>query len=356
MGPRQCGKTTLAKTFAKDYFDLEQEADQLRLDLEWDRITQSRGLTVLDEAQAMPSVFSRLRGAIDADRNRKGRFLLSGSVSPSLTAKVSQSLAGRIAVVELSPLSIEEIAPKKMDQLWLKGGYPDGGVLGRSTYPDWQINYLALLAQRDLPNWGLAARPVVTQRLMKMLAALQGQIWNASQLARSMGLDAKTIASYTDFLEGAYLIRRLPPFSANIKKRLVKSPKVYWRDSGLLHSLLNVSTRDQLHTQPWVGASWEGFVIEQIAQKLEACGMGHNLYCLRTSDQYEIDLVIDFSGMIWSIEIKLTTNPTPADYQRLRKTSELIGSNRRFLISRIAKPSLSKDGGVCSLEDFLKEF
>lgn len=355
LGPRQCGKTTLAKTFSNDYFDLEQQADRLRLDITWESVTQKRSLSILDEAQEMPSIFARLRGAIDADRKRNGRFLLSGSVSPSLTTQVSESLAGRIALIELSPLSISEVGHKKLDQLWLTGGYPDGGINKGSSFPNWQHNYLNLLAQRDLPNWGLPARPSVTQRLMKMLAASHGQFWNASQLGKSMGLSAKTISSYAEFLEGAFLIRRLPPYSANIKKRLVKSPKVYWRDTGLLHSLLNISSSTTLHNQPWVGHSWEGFVIEQIARELTAKGISHDLYCFRTSDQYEIDLVIQFGSELWGIEIKLTSDPSQRDFQRLCRASSFIGATKNYLISKATKSFISKQGGLCSLEDFLKE-
>lgn len=353
LGPRQCGKTTLANTFASRYFDLEQEPDQLRLDIEWESIAQGSELTILDEAQEAPDVFARMRGAIDKDRKRNGRFLLSGSVSPSLSKHVSESLAGRIALVELSPLGLMEIDSKNEDRLWLAGGYPDGGIIKPSAFGSWQRNYLELLAQRDLPRWGLSARPTVTLKLMKMLAALHGNLTNTAQLASSMGLDAKTINSYLDFLEGAYLIRRLPPYFANIKKRLVKSPKMYWRDSGLLHALLNISTKEQLRNQPWVGASWEGFVIEQIERELNARGIAHDLYHFRTSDQYEIDLVIDFGAEKWSLEIKLTTNPNSSDYKRLCKTSDLIGASKHFLISKASQPSLSRQGGMCSLKDFL---
>ncbi|HET6584780.1 MAG TPA: AAA family ATPase, partial [Nannocystaceae bacterium] len=232
VGPRQCGKTTVAKAFEGSYFDLEQEPERLRLDLEWP--TSSRGpLVILDEAQAAPAVFERLRGTIDEARRRNGRFLLLGSVAPRLMAKVSESLAGRLSVVELSPLLLAELASKAArDRLWLCGGYPDGGVLRAGRFPQWQRDYLALLIARDLPQWGLPARLQITHRLARMLAAVHGQAWNASQLGAALGLSFHTVNSYVDYLEGAFLVRRLLPLHANLGKRLVKSPKVYWRDSG----------------------------------------------------------------------------------------------------------------------------
>jgi predicted AAA+ superfamily ATPase len=227
VGPRQCGKTTLAGGLRGAYFDLEQEPDRLRLDLQWEDLEGGKGLVILDEAQSWPEVFPRLRSAIDRDRGRNGRFLSLGSVSPTIMTRVSGSLAGRLALVELSPFSCTEVSKVPLTRLWTRGGYPDGGVLGGDPYPQWQRDYLALLAQRDLPAWGLPARPQTTLRLLRMLAAVNGQTWNASQLGRSLGLSYHTVNIYIDYLEGAFLIRRLPPYSANVGKRLVKSPKVY---------------------------------------------------------------------------------------------------------------------------------
>src|SRR5580692_4664915 len=228
VGPRQCGKTTLARSLGGQYFDLEQESERLRADLEWDKLVTSSSLVVLDEAQSWPAVFTRLRGAIDADRKRHGRFLLLGSVSPSLMVHVSQSLAGRLSLIELTPLLSTELTTKAShERRWLCGGYPDGGVLDLRRYPRWQLDYLALLSQRDLPNWGLPSKPQMTERLLRMLAALHGQVWNASQVGQSLGLSYQTVNSYLDYLEGAYLIRRLPPYLANVRKRLVKSPRIY---------------------------------------------------------------------------------------------------------------------------------
>jgi predicted AAA+ superfamily ATPase len=350
IGPRQCGKTTLARSFGGTYFDLEQEADRLRLDLEWPRLASGRQLVILDEAQSWPEIFPRLRGTIDADRRRNGRFLLLGSIAPSLMHQVSESLAGRLALVELTPLLLAELATQaSRDRLWLCGGYPDGGVLEARRFPRWQDNYFQLLTQRDLPAWGLAARPQVTQRLSRMLAAVHGQSWNASRIGQSLGLNYQTVNSYVDYLEGAFLVRRLQPYHANLTKRLVKSPKVYWRDSGLLHALLSVGSRETLLVQPWVGASWEGFVIEQILGSLQATGRRAEAFYLRTSDQYEIDLVLSIDGEVWAIEVKLTTNPAADDLRRLDKTADLIGAHRRFLVSQASRVVEGERTVSCSL-------
>jgi len=355
VGPRQSGKTTLARSLSQAYFDLEQEPERLRLDLEWDEVVDREEMIILDEAQAWPEVFPRLRGAIDKDRKRTGRFLLLGSVSPALMTQVSESLAGRLSLVELTPLLFSELrTASSQDRLWLTGGFPDGGVLGLRAFPAWQADYLSLLTQRDLPNWGLPARPQTTSRLLRMLAAVHGQSWNASQLGKSLGLSYHTVNSYVDYLVGAFLIRRLPPFHANIKKRLVKSPKIYWRDSGILHSLLNVTDRRSLLNQPWVGVSWEGFVIEQILGHLLSLGRRHEAYHFRTSDQLEIDLVVETSGELWAIEVKLTASPTQTDMKGLDQLADLIGASRRYLISQTVSPAGDEQRASCNLEWFLE--
>ena len=353
VGPRQCGKTTLAQSIGGEYFDLEQEPERLRLDLQWDSIAVGKRLVILDEAQSWPEVFPRLRGEIDRDRKRKGRFLLLGSVSPSLMVQVSESLAGRLSLVELTPFLLTELKAKTRQQHWLCGGYPDGGVLEKKMYSQWQLDYLALLVQRDLPNWGLPAKPRTTDRLLRMLAALHGQQWNASRVGQSLGLSYKTVNSYLDYLEGAFLIRRLLPFRANIRKRLVKRPKIYWRDSGLLHALMNVSDEKALLVQPWVGASWEGYVIEQILGELSSTGQHVDAYYFRTSDQHELDLVLDFGGERWAVEIKLTTSPTTEAMSRLEKAADMIDASRRVLISQVGQSSGDARRTSCNLPTFL---
>ena len=354
VGPRQSGKTTLARALPGRYFDLEQQADRLALDLQWADLLSGTALIVLDEAQTWPEVFARLRAAIDADRRRNGRFLLLGSVSLAMMVEVSESLAGRLAIIELPPLSFSEIPRVPLRRLWSRGGYPDGGVLGETRYPHWQLDYLRLLAQRDLPAWGLPAKPQVTERLLRMTAAVNGQLWNATQIGQSLGLSYHTVNGYLDFLEGAFLIRRLPPYHGNVGKRLVKSPKIYWRDSGLLHALLGVSSEASLINQPWIGASWEGFVIDQLLTLLAQRDHRAEAFFFRTSDQHEVDLVLDFGGRLWAIEIKLTSSPGPGDMRRLNTAADLIGAEKRILISQTRR-SLANDREVsCSLSWFAR--
>ena len=355
VGPRQSGKTTLAKSLGGIYFDLEQEGDRLRLDIEWESLVSGRSLVILDEAQAWPEVFTRLRGAIDNDLKRNGRFLLLGSVAPSLMVRVSESLAGRLAIVELTPFFFGELPTKAAkSRHWLCGGYPDGGVLKPSMFPRWQADYLSLLMQRDLPAWGLSAKPQVTRRLVNMLAAVHGQAWNASQIGQSLGLSYHTVNDYVNYLEGAFLIRFLPSFQENIRKRLTKSSKFYWRDSGLLHAILKTGDRRSLLSQPWVGASWEGYVIEQIIGALRLHDETFEAYYLRTTDQWEIDLVIERGQHRWAIEIKLTSSPGPSDLVRLNKAADLIDADRRILVSQTQQKAEGEMAISCNLADAIQ--
>ena len=355
VGPRQSGKTTLARQLGKRYYDLEQESDRLRLDVQWDEVVAGRGLLVLDEAQEWPEVFARLRGEIDRDRQRAGRFLLLGSVSPTLMTRVSESLAGRLSVVELAPLTWEELnSNAQRHRHWLMGGFPDGGVLNGRTFPTWQRDYLDLLRQRDLPNWGLAATPQTMLRLMRMLASVHGQEWNATQIGSSLGLSYHTINSYVDYLVSAFLLRRLEAYHANIRKRLVKRPKIYWRDTGLLHSIMNIEDADSLLSQPWVGASWEGYVIQQVISALEIKGAVHNAFYLRTSDQREIDLILELRGERWAIEVKLTSRPSRDDLASLNRNADLIEADKRFLVCRRSDLVQSGSQTVCDLEGMLE--
>jgi predicted AAA+ superfamily ATPase len=353
VGPRQSGKTTLAQQIGGIYLDLEIDASAVRLDAQWDDLVSGGDLLILDEAQNAPELFPRLRAAIDTDRKRNGRFLLLGSVSPALMTAVSESLAGRMAIVRLSPFLLGEVGAERLDDLWLRGGFPDGGILNADMYPSWQESYLDLIAMRDLPSWGMPAKPQQSRRLMAMLAASHGQPFNASQLGSGLGIDYKTVQRYVDFLEGAFLVRSLAPLSGNSRKRLVKTPRVYWRDSGLLHALHRVSSMEHLFGQPWVGASFEGFVIEQTLAMIDATAKRPSPFFFRTSDGYETDLVLDWGDEVWAVEVKLTSNPTRKSLARLAKTAEMIGAARRFLICRIGDPIDGDALVVTNLPDWL---
>jgi hypothetical protein len=249
--------------------------------------------------------------------------------------EVSEFLTGRIAICELNPFSIIEVDVEEDERLWLMGGYPDGGIIQKENFPVWQENYLELLAMRDLPVWGLNARPPMIKRFFRMLAASHGTIWNASQIGKSLGISYHTVNSYLEYLEQAYLVRRVQPYHANIKKRLVKSPKVYWRDTGLLHSLLHVNTVEELLMQPWVGVSWESWIIEQILIFLNLSGFSYEgPYYLRTNDGYEIDLIFSLSGITYAIEIKLSSAPGKGDREQVEKAAGMIGADRKVLISK----------------------
>ena len=355
MGPRQCGKTTLARSLDGDYFDLELEPERLRLDLAWEECILKDRLLILDEAQNWPALFPRLRAAIDARRRQNGRFLLLGSVSPQLMTQVAESLAGRLALLPLSPFLRGEVPEEAQGRHWLCGGFPDGGALDAAAFPGWQNHYLQLLTQRDLPQWGLSARPQQTERLLRMLAAVNGQEWNASRLGQALGLDYHTVNQHVDVLEGAFIIRRLSAWHRNIGKRLVKRPKVYLRDSGLLHALLRAGDERALLEQPGVGASWEGYVIEQVLGALAARGLDCQASYLRTSDQHEIDLVLECGGPPLAMEIKLGTQPDPRDLARLNLAADWIGAGSRVLLSSNRQVTRSGLVLACDLDTLLQE-
>lgn len=352
LGPRQSGKTTLAKEFSAVYFDLEQEKDRLQLDLRWNELIQQDELVILDEAQTWPEIFPRLRGSIDARRQKKGRFLLLGSVSPALMKQAGDSLAGRLALVELPPLSLAELPDEYADKLWKTGGFPDGGVLESSdeAYPVWQQSYLKQLTHQDLPAWGLPSKPQQTEHLLRLLAANHGNQLNASQIGQNLGCSYHTVQNQIEFLEGAFLLRRLRPFFANnFPKRLTKAPKIYWRDSGLLHHLLGLSSAGDLFGQAWVGNSWEGWVIEQILTARQSSGEILEAWYFRTNDGLECDLIIESGGEREVVEIKLASAPSMADFRKLGKIAELVGASRQVLISRVSDADVVDAGNRWSM-------
>ncbi|MEX2596598.1 MAG: ATP-binding protein [Salibacteraceae bacterium] len=361
IGPRQVGKTTLAKTIAKEldkkamYIDLENPADEAQL---FDPVLffqqNEERCVILDEVQRRPDLFPVLRSMID--RNRvPGQFILLGSASPDLIRNSSESLAGRIAYLELSPFNLIETGMdfENQQDLWLKGGFP-GSYLAPSNKLSltWRSNFIRSYVERDLPMLGLNADKSVTLRLWKMLAHSHANVINHSALSRSLGLTSVTLKKYTDFMEGALLLRSLPPYHTNIKKRLVKSPKIYVRDSGILHQLLAIQDLQSLMSHPSLGASWEGFVVDQIISVL---GDEYDYTFYRTHQGSECDLVILKGGKPHlCIEIKYTSAPVPT--RGMLQAFEDLGAKKNYIITPMSESyRITENIEVRSLKGFLDE-
>lgn len=341
VGPRQAGKTTLARALAASrpdsiVLDLERASDRAILsEPELALPAWSDRLVVLDEVQLQPGLFAALRPLIDADR-RPGRFLLLGSATGGLLRQSAESLAGRVDYLELTPLRADEWAdePAALQQLWLRGGFPPSALAPDDAGSfDWRQAFVMTLLQRDLPAAGVRVPAEALRRFWTMLAHLQGQLFNASALAQSLGgVSHGTVFRWLDLLVEAMLVRRLPPYLPNVGKRLVKSPKVYVRDSGLVHALLGLATVHDLRGHPVAGASWEGFVVEQVAAALPA---GASLGFYRTAAGSELDLVATLGARSVGIEIKFSAAPQPA--RGFWHALEDLKPSRAFIAAPVAR-------------------
>ncbi|TCU30717.1 hypothetical protein EV130_101291 [Rhizobium azibense] len=316
LGPRQVGKTTLALEVGEQrpsiYLDLESESDRAKLaEPELYLAEHEDKLVILDEVHRVPELFQNLRGLIDRGRRmglRSGRFLLLGSASMDLLKQSGESLAGRIAYLELAPIDGLEVGAGELNKLWVRGGFPDSLLAANDTVSQrWRIDFIRTYLERDIPLLGPRIPAETLRRFWTMLAHHQSGLLNAADFARAIGVDGKTVASYLDLMVDLLLVRRLEPWHSNAGKRLVKSPRVYVRDSGLLHSLLGLTTLDDVLGHPVAGASWEGFVIETLHAVMPE-GAHANFY--RTSAGAEIDLVVTLPGeRRWAIEIKRSLTP-----------------------------------------------
>lgn len=316
LGPRQVGKTTLALEIAGQrpsvYLDLERDADrQILTEPELYLDEQIGKLVILDEVQQLPGLFRTLRGQIDTRRRagiRTGQFLLLGSASNVLLHQSAESLAGRVRYIEMPPLLIDEVGPGNLNTLWLRGGFPDSfqAESDRASL-EWRDDFLRTYLERDIPALGPRIPAATLRRFWTMLAHAQGGLSNAAALAEGLGVSGQTVGRYLDLLVDLMLVRRLQPWHANVGKRLVKSPKIYVRDSGLVHALLGLGTLESLLGHPVVGGSWEGFCIETL---IAASPAGTEPYFYRTSAGAELDLLLKLpDGTIWALEIKRTTTP-----------------------------------------------
>ena len=313
IGARQVGKTTLAKEIAGRHapahlFDLESSADLARLSDPLLALSHLEGLVVLDEVQRRPDLFPTLRVLADR-RPLPARFLVLGSASPDLLRQSSESLAGRIAYHELPPLSLAETGPARLHDLWLRGGFP-ASFTARSDAASyrWRRDFVQTFLERDLAQLGINVPSTTLDRFWSMLAHYHAQIWNGSELARAFGVSHHTVRRYLETLEGTFMVRTLKPWIANLGKRQVRSPKIYLRDSGLLHRLLDISDREPLERHPKVGASWEGFIIENAIRALGA--EDRQCYFWATHSGAEIDLLVHRGGRLRAVEVKRTSSPS----------------------------------------------
>lgn len=317
LGARQVGKTTLALEVAKSrpsvYLDLQSEADCAKLsDPEWYLAQHEDKLVILDEIHRAPQLFRSLRGLIDRGRRRgrgTGRFLVLGSASIALLKQSSETLAGRIRYLELGPLDAGEVAPERLDALWLRGGFPESFLAASDAASlRWRRDFIRTYLERDIPQLGPRIPAETLRRFWTMLAHQQGGLLNAVALARALAVDGKTVARYLDLLVDLLLVRRLPPWHRNVGKRLVKSPRVYVRDSGLVHALLSIGDFESLLAHPVAGASWEGMVIESL---IAAAPAGTEVSFFRTAAGAELDLLLELPGRRrpWAVEVKLGLAP-----------------------------------------------
>lgn len=320
VGPRQCGKTTLAREFVEEasvnYFDLEDPVSLTRLDEPMTALGSLQGLIVIDEIQRRPELFPVLRVLVDR-RSFKGQFLILGSASGDLLRQSSETLAGRMETLHLRGFSLQELGKDAQQKHWLRGGFPLSYLAGSEADSlVWRKEFIQTLLERDFPQWGIRTAATTLWRFWTMLAHYHGQTWNAAEFARAMGVSESTIRRYLDLLSDAFMVRQLKPWHANIRKRQVKSPKIYIHDSGLLHQLLGIANERDLLTHPKIGASWEGYVIEEVLSALQA----DDAWFWATHQGAEIDLLVQKNGQILGVECKRTDAPRMTSSIRIALT------------------------------------
>jgi len=317
LGPRQCGKTTLARQFVAakslNYFDLEDPLSLARLDQPDTVLRPLKGVVVIDEIQRRPDLFALLR--VLADRKPlPARFLILGSASPDMLKQSSESLAGRLEMVPLEGFRLVDLGAKMQGRHWLRGGFPLSYTASAEADSfAWRRQFLQTFLERDLPQLGVTIAAPALHRFWNMLAHYHGQIWNAAELARAMAVNESTVRRYLDLLTGVFMVRQLPPWFENLGKRQVKAPKVYLRDSGLLHALLGITNQRDLELHPKVGASWEGYAVEEVLKALQP----DDAYYWATYSGAEIDLVLFKRGRRIGIECKRTDAPTLTPSMRI---------------------------------------
>ena len=357
LGSRQCGKSTLIRMMSEElpemlYLDLQNRADYAMLSEPTLFFRNNADKIVcLDEIQQVPELFSVLRSEIDRDR-RNGRFILLGSASRELLQNTSETLAGRIGLIDMTPFTYEELYGSSdfdINRFWLRGGYPDSYLSENDEYSSlWRESFIRTYIERDIPQFGFQITSRQMLRLMLMIAHNHGQLLNSSKLGESLGITHPTVKRYVDVLEQTYLIRSLPPFFANTKKRIVKSPKIYVRDTGLLHQLLQIRTFNDLLGHPVFGASWEGLVVENVCSSV----LNAEFSFFRSATGEEMDLIVQKNGRVVAIECKASTAPQIA--QGFWNAVDIIRPDRTFVVAPVErKYEIHENVDVVNLGDLL---
>ena len=334
LGPRQCGKTTLAREVATEFarngpvtfFDLEEPESLARLATPSVTLSPLRGLVIIDEVQRMPSLFEVLR--VLADRpDHPARFLILGSASPELVKGTSESLAGRIGYLDMSGFDLSEVGESKMESLWSRGGFPRSFLAeSHAASYRWRQQFVRTFLERDIPQLGITVPAATLARFWSMICHFHGNVWNAAELARSLGTSEPTARRYLDLLTGAFMVRQLPPWFENVGKRQVKSPKIYVRDTGLLHAILQLETADDVRGHPKLGASWEGFALEQVIRHTRT----RQPFFWATHNGAELDLLIQHKGRRYGFEFKHSDAPTTT--ASMRSAIESLSLTKLFVI------------------------
>ncbi len=340
VGPRQSGKTTFAKMELSEwrYFDMEKPSDYGRVSADIEFFLEEYGeYCIIDEAQTLPELFPALRSYVDRNRSRKGRIVLLGSVNPLLVKKISETLAGRVGFIEIHPFSYSEataLKKMKLEKFWLNGGYPEPLLWNENDRIIWMEQYVKTFVERDvfaLLKTSLSSQQQI--RLLTMIAHFHGRLWNASQTASAFGVSYHTVNRYVELMETYFLIDRLVPYYQNVGKRLVKSQKIYFRDTGLLHYLLNISSVEALRTSPCRGFSFEGFVIEQLKRKYMQEPSGRTgFYFYRTSQGDEIDFLVHDRKGLHAYEIKTSTTIDLGDLKGFKRSLEQLGLRKGTVV------------------------
>lgn len=330
LGPRQCGKTTLARMVCQGqkatFFDLESQSDLRKLENPELMLGSLTGLVVIDEIQILPELFATLRVVVDKPENAC-RFLILGSASPFIIRSVSETLAGRVEFVDLAGFDLGEVSPKRSRQLFVRGGFPRSFLADNDEDSvTWREGFIRTFLERDIPQFGIRIPAPAIRRFWTMLAHYHGQIWNASELAQSLGLTDKTVRSYLDILTETYMIRQLQPWHENTGKRQVKSPKIYFRDTGILHNLLVLPDYLTIMGHPKAGAAWEGFALEQT---LRMAGPGQ-AYFWATYNRAELDLLLFRNGKRYGLEFKF--NEAPAVSRSMRIALEELALEKLLIV------------------------